>query len=271
VSAVLREAAPLGAYAALLLLSPRVEFLVLTLARDAREVGFVYFALLVLWVVAMVPSAIAGGAMPALTREALGGREDAAVRRRTAGTLAALGAAAAVGLALLARPIAELLLGPARTPGDYAVTAEPLQIMAAAVPAMFLNALVAAALNAGGRAGWLPRLVIVRVAVAFVLAVALVPRYGGPGAALGLAAAEWLLLWLGGAATRRAGFAVPVAAPLALSLLATVPMALAVSGLRGHLVAAVLLGVLTWAATLAAAWRLAPALVRRLMGDVRYP
>jgi hypothetical protein len=48
-------------------------------------------------------------------------------------------------------------------------------------------------------------------------------------------------------------------------------MVLAVGGTRAHLVPAVAVGVLTWAATLAVAARVAPALVRRVIGEVRYP
>jgi O-antigen/teichoic acid export membrane protein len=269
-AAVLRQSAPLAVYAALLLLSPRVEFFVLTFLRPDREVGLFAAALLPVWFLAMVPGAVAAGAMPALTREALdAGRAE--VRRRTSGTLALLGVAAGVGLGLLAGAAAVLLLPADSPPADYAGAAAPLRLMAAAVPALFLNALVAAALNACGRAGWLPRLILARVAIAFALAVALVPRFGGMGAAAGLVGAEWLLLLLGAAATRRAGFAVPVAEPLALGLAACVPMALAVRGVRENVVAAVLVGALTWAATLAAAVRLAPSLVRRVIGDVRYP
>ena len=211
--------------------------------------------------------------MPALTREALDtdtGRTSE-VRRRTSGTLALLGVAAAAGLALLAAPVAALLVRSGSTAEDYAGAAAPLRIMAAAVPAMFLNALVAAALNACGRAGWLPRLILARVVAAFALAAVLVPRLGGTGAAAGLVFAEWLLLAAGATASRRAGFAVPVVAPLAAAAAASLPMALAVAGVREHLVPAVALGLLTWAATLAAALRLAPSLVRGVIGDVRYP
>ena len=270
-AAVLRQSAPLAVYAALLLLSPRVEFFVLTFLRPDREVGLFAAALLPVWFLAMVPGAITAGAMPALTREALdAGRADE-VRRRTSGTLALLGVAAAVGLALLASPVALLLVQSGASVEDYAGAAAPLRIMAAAVPALFLNALVAAALNAGGRAGWLPRLILARVLAAFALAAVLVPRLGGTGAAAGLVGAEWLLLAGGAVASRRAAFAVPVGSALAVAVAAALPMALAVAGLREHLVGAVAIGALTWAATLAAAFRLAPALVRGVMGDVRYP
>ena len=53
--------------------------------------------------------------------------------------------------------------------------------MAVAVPALFLNALVAAALIAAGRTRWLPWLTAARVSLAFALAFTLVPRLGVAG------------------------------------------------------------------------------------------
>lgn len=267
--AVLRLSAPLAVYAALLLLSPRVEFLVLSLVRDDRELGLFAAALSVVWFLAAVPGAITAGAMPALAREAFGG--DDVVRRRTASTLAALAAPAAVGLALVAPHVAGLLFGGGLSAADTAGTTAPLRLMAAAVPALFLNALVAASLNAAGRAGWLPRLIVGRVVIAFVLATALVPRLAGVGAAIGLVCAEWALLAAGALACRRAGFPVPVARPILAGLVACVPMAFAVNGVAADLPLALAVGGLSWAATLAAAAGLAPALVRRFTGDLRYP
>jgi len=97
-----------------------------------------------------------------------------------------------------------------------------------------------------------------------------VPPHGAVGAAIGLASAEWLLLGLGWMACRRAAFAVPVAVPAGGALLACVPMALAVSGLRDRLPFAVAVGGLTWAATLALALRLRPALARELIGGLPF-
>src|SRR5512139_174759 len=108
---VLRESFPLALHGGLLLLSPRVELLVLQWLRgeDDPALGFFSVALSVIWFLSMVPTAIAAGAMPALTREAR--REEGPVRRRTAATLALAAAPAAVGLALVARPLAGALLG----------------------------------------------------------------------------------------------------------------------------------------------------------------
>ncbi|HSD66246.1 MAG TPA: hypothetical protein VLF95_06070, partial [Vicinamibacteria bacterium] len=161
-AAVLRASAPLAVHGGLLLLSPRVEFLVLTwLLPDRQAVGLFLAALNVLWFLAMVPTAVAAGAMPALTREAVHGGE--AVRRRTAATLALTGAPAAVGLALVAPPVAVVLLRAGYAPADYAAVAGSLRTLSAALPALFLNALVFAALIASGRAAWLPRLTAGRV------------------------------------------------------------------------------------------------------------
>jgi O-antigen/teichoic acid export membrane protein len=260
---VLRESAPLAVHGGLLLLSPRVEFLVLSWLASAAAAGPFAAALLVVWFLAMVPSAVVAGAMPALTREAL--RGDGAVRRRTAATLGALASPAAVGLALVAPALARV------AGADFADAAFPLRLMAAALPALFLNALVAGALIAAGRAAWLPRLTAGRVLLAFALAFALVPRFGVRGAAAGLVLSEWALLGAGWLACRRAAFPVPAGGPIAWGLVLSVPMALAVVNVREALPLALPLGVLTWVATLLAASRLLPARVRRLTGDLRYP
>jgi O-antigen/teichoic acid export membrane protein len=231
------------------MLSPRVEFLVLSALAGDRETGVFLAALRVLEFLGMVPSALVQGAMPALTREALQGGDG--VRRRTARTMALVAAPAAVGLALVAGGVARLLYGDA-----YAEAARPLGLLALAIVPLFMNALLSWALLARGRAAWLPRLTAFRVVVALALALALVPRMGSVGAAAGLAAAEWLLLVLGGLACRSARFGVEVARPVGWSLAACVPMALAVGGVRESLALALPIGALSWAATLAAAWRL---------------
>jgi O-antigen/teichoic acid export membrane protein len=210
----------------------------------------------------MVPSAIVAGAMPSLTREAMAGRGP--VRQRTAGLLAALAAPAAIGLALVAPALVATLFGAA-----YLPAAPWLSVLAAGVPALFLNALATAGLVAAGRAAVLPRITAIRVGVAFAVALAAVPRFGVPGAAAGLVAAEWLLLALGIRACAAASFEVHVVRPLGWALLACVPMALAVSGVRESLVLALGIGALSWAATLAAVLRLRPGLARELVGDAR--
>jgi O-antigen/teichoic acid export membrane protein len=246
VPAVLREAAPLAVNGGLQLLSPRVEFLVLSFLAGDRASGLFLAALRVLEFLAVVPSAIVAGAMPALTREALGG-ESREVRSRTALTVALLAAPAAVGVLLVAPGIVRLLFG-----DGYAGSVPPLRLLAIALVPLFMNALLSMALIAAGRAARLPRLTATRVVASFALALLLVPRFGVTGAALSLLLAESLLLLLAWGATVSSGFAVPIARPLVVALAATLPMASAVWGAGSGLLGAVAIGALTYLATLAA-------------------
>jgi O-antigen/teichoic acid export membrane protein len=264
VARVVRAAVPLAVYGGLLLLSPRVEFLVLRWVRGDYETGLFLTALNVLWPLSLVPSAVAAGAMPALTREALAG--EGLVRRRTAATLALFAAPATVGLMIVAPALVPFVFG-----ADFAPAAVWLRIMALALIPMFINGLVTWALIAAERAGRVPRLITTRIAVAFLLALFLVPRFGATGAAVGFVLAELLLLVLGLRACSAARFAVPVVRPVAVALVACVPMAFAVWGVRDGLPLALTVGVLTWAATLAAAWRLLPGPTARLLGGLVPP
>lgn len=259
VAAVLGAAAPLAVYGGLLLLSPRVEFLVLMGLRGDDETALFFTALNILWPLSLVPNAVASGAMPALTREALAG--GGAVRHRTAATLALFAVPGSVGLLVIAPVLVPFVFG-----ADFAPAAVWLRILALALVPLFLNGLVSWCLIAAERAGLLPRLLATRIVVAFGLALVLVPRYGATGASAGFVLAETVLLLLGLRACATARFAVPVVKPVALALVLTVPMALAVWGVRGSLLLALTVGVLTYAATLAAAWRLLPGLASSLLG-----
>ena len=196
--AVMREALPLAIHGGLVLLSPRVEFLVLSLLRGDRETGLFLAALRVYEFLNVVPAAVAAGAMPGLTREAVRGHGP--VRSRTAWTLAFLAAPAAVGLGLVAPAVARLLLGAGYDAGAYAGTAAPLRLLSLALPALFMNGLLLSALVAAGRAAWLPRLTAARVLAALAMAVPLVSAAGGLGAALGYHDGR-----VAAAAARRAG------------------------------------------------------------------
>ena len=265
VAEVMSEALPLAVHGGLLLLSPRVEFLVLSLLRGDRETGLFLAALRVYEFLNMIPMAVAAGAMPGLTREALRGRGS--VRERTAWTLAFLAAPAAVGLALVAAPLARLLLGPGYDTFAYAGTESPLRLLALALPALFMNGLLASTLVAAARTRWLPRLTATRVVVAFAMAVPLVSANGGTGAALGIVLAEWLLLLLAARACAAAGAAVPLLRPLATALGATLPMAIAVWRFRQQLLLAVPIGAVVQAGVTLALARLA--LGRQAAADLR--
>ncbi len=259
ISDVLRVSWPLAVNGGLALLSLRIELLVVFGLRGAREAGLFGAALKFVESLNAVPAAIAGGAMPALTREGL--RGAGLVRGRTASTVALLAVPGALGLGLLAPGLAAFL-GP-----GYEQAAQPLRILAPALVALFMNTVLLHALIAVGRAEALPRLTAIRVSVAALLAFALVPRFGVAGAAFGFLASELLLGALAWRACALARFAVPLAKPLVLALFASLPMSLAVARFGGKPVAAAALGAAIYGMTLAAAWRLAPARVLRFLGE----
>ncbi|HEY8234777.1 MAG TPA: lipid II flippase MurJ [Vicinamibacteria bacterium] len=267
VATVAREALPLALHGGLVLLSPRVEFLVLSLLRGDRETGLFLAALRVYEFLNVVPAAVSAGAMPGLTREALRGRGE--VRERTAWTLAFLAVPAAIGLGLVAPAVARLLLGGGYDSADYTATETALRLLALALPALFMNGLLLSALVAASRGSRLPRLTAVRVCVALLLALPLVTRAGSAGAALGIVIAEWLLLALAARACRTAAFSVELARPLAWALVATLPMAVAVVGVRDELWIALPLGAAVQLGAVLVARRLAAG--REAAGDLRYP
>ncbi|MET0552281.1 MAG: oligosaccharide flippase family protein [Vicinamibacteria bacterium] len=247
---VLRVSWPLAVNGGLALLSLRVELLVIFGLRGPREAGLFGAALKFVESLNAVPAAIAGGAMPALTREAL--RGSGLVRARTAATVALLAVPGAAGLALLA-PGVSALLGAA-----YADAAAPLRVLAPALVALFMNTVLLHALIAAGRAHTLPKLTALRVLAATACAFVLVPRFGVTGAALGFLLSELILGALAWRACAAARFPVPLAAPLALAACVSLPMAAAVALFGGGAVAAALLGALVYGATLALVWRMAP-------------
>jgi O-antigen/teichoic acid export membrane protein len=201
--------------------------------------------------------------MPTLTREALRAQSGEAadpVRRRTAATVALAAASAGVGLALVAPALTQTLYGAA-----YAPSAASLLVLALSLVPLFLNGVFTHALVAAERASWLPRLSVVRVALAAVLAALLVPAWGGRGAAFGFVLSELALLGLGARAARQASFPVAVARPTLLALLATVPMAAVVFPLRAQLPLALVAGALSFGATL-----LGLAVSKRLRRDLGY-
>lgn len=251
---LLRLAFPLGVNGLLALLSLRVEILALPFFVDDRSTGLFAAALKVVDSLILVPAAIAAGAMPALTREAMRGG-GGPVRERTATTVALLGVPAAVGLFALAPGVVRLLFG-----DEYAAASLPLRILAPALLAIFLNNVLLHALLALGRAPLLPRLTALRVGVAALLALTLIPRFGTFGAACGFTLSELVLLPLAARACAREGFAVPVLRGVSLALALSLPMAFVLALLGGSALAAIVAGAVTYGLTLLAAWRLLPRL-----------
>ncbi len=217
---VLRSAVPLGLNNLLALASLRLELMLLPAFRSDLETGLFAAALRVIEFLVSIPAAVAAGAMPFLTREALGGGN--AVRRRTAYTTVLLAVPAAAGLGLVASDLA-LFVDP-----RYLGAAGPLRILALAVVPLFLNGILSYALVAAGSGQILPRLTAWRLTSAGLCALALIPAFGPVGAAAGFVASETILLALMQRSCRRAGFGLPLGAPLGLAVALTIPMALVV-------------------------------------------
>jgi O-antigen/teichoic acid export membrane protein len=251
--AVLRAAWPLAVNGGLALLSLRLELLAVYFVRGATESGLFGAALKVVESLNGIPGAVAAGAMPSLTREAL--QALGAVRERVAAIMALLAVPGAAGLFLMAGGVVSLL-GP-----GYAEAAFPLQVLAVALVPLFMNTVLLHAMVAAGHAGTLPRLTGIRVGMAGVLALLLVPPLGATGAAFGFLASEALLMLLAARACAAVGFAVPLSRPLARAAALTVPMAAVVAAAGRGLAFSVGVGVAIYTATLAATWRVRPELV----------
>jgi O-antigen/teichoic acid export membrane protein len=248
---ILRSALPLAVNGGLALVSLRIELLAVKLLRGTYEAGLFAVALRVIELLNGVSSAVCAGAMPALTREAL--RGEGSVRRRTAYTAALLAAPALMGLFLVAPEVIVLLGGPAFAGGGPA-----LRLMALSLLPLFLNAVLLHSLIAAGRAGILPRLTLVRVTTATLLALVLVPRFGAMGGAAGFLISETLLVALAARACASARFPVPVLKPMLVGLAAAVPMAALVATAGAGLLVSIALGCLAYSLTLALAWRFRP-------------
>jgi O-antigen/teichoic acid export membrane protein len=130
--------------------------------------------------------------------------------------------------------------------------------MALSLLPLFLNAVLLHSLIAAGRAGILPRLTLVRVTLASLLAFALVPPYGAVGGALGFLISEMVLLALAERACAAARFPVPVLRPILIAVAAALPMAAVVATAGGGVLVSVVLGLVVYVLTLAAAWKIAP-------------
>jgi O-antigen/teichoic acid export membrane protein len=256
--AVLRTALPLAVNGGLALLSLRLELLVVYFVRGAAESGLFGAALKVIESLNGIPSAVAAGALPSLTREALHALR--AVRARVAGMMALIAVPGAAGLLLSAAGVIALL------GGGYEGAAGPLRVLAGAVVPLFMNTVLMHALIAAGHAGTLPRLTALRVGLAGLLAAALVPPFGATGAAAGFLLSEAVLTLLAARACANVGFAVPVSGPLARAALLALPMAAVVAVAGGGLAVSVALGVATYAVTLGATWRVKPELVPLQIG-----
>lgn len=183
---ILRLALPLGANGYLAILSTRVEILLLLQTfGSAALVGLWSGALRIIESLLTLPAAIAAGALPALSRDAVSRSRGAA--QRTLGAVVWIGTPAAAGLALRAPEILSVL-GPGFDAG-----APALRILAIALLLCFTNTALFHMLIAAEQTAVIPRLTALRVAVAGLLGLPLIPAFGLVGAALSFTLAELAL------------------------------------------------------------------------------
>lgn len=231
--AILRQAAPMGVNSYLAILSTRVELFLLQAFSGAHFVGLFGGATRIVESLLTLPSAIAAGALPSVTRDLLKGTQGAA--QRMFGLVVWIGMPAAVGLALCAEDVLRIL-GP-----GFIEAAVALRILSVALFLCFANASLFHVLIAASDTATIPRLTAMRVGVAAVLGAVLIPFVGLPGASWSFTAAEAALF---AALVGRARTHAPldVVRPLGLALLACAPMALVLAWWPFSLVASILIG-----------------------------
>jgi O-antigen/teichoic acid export membrane protein len=183
-----RAALPIGLSMAASLLMFRIDVPILEWFTGPVTVGIYSAGYRVFEASLIVPAAVMAGAFPELARLA---STDAFARslRRWGTVLTALGLAAAVIAWSLGPTVIDVAFG-----SNYAAAGPLLQVLALAIPAMFLNSLLSQALVALHRS-W-------RSTVAFTIAlivnvavnVVLIPAIGAAGAAWATVAAETSLL-----------------------------------------------------------------------------
>lgn len=216
---VLREALPLGVNSALARVTARAELFVLRALEMATGLGLFAAGLRIVESLLSLPSALGGGALPALAREATPPYARTGAAQRTVGVVAWAAIPAAVGLGLRTPEILALL-GP-----GFAAGTSILRVFSLTLVLCFLNTALFHILVAAARGSVIPRLTAMRGAAGVLFASVLIPGLGGLGGAVGYAAAELILLGcLVRAARAVASFS--IARPVGAATLGSSPMAL---------------------------------------------
>lgn len=239
---VLRESLPLGLNAGLAQITVRVETFVLRFLDLATSLGLFAVSLRIIESVLTLPGALAGGALPALAREAQSREAERGAAQRTIGLIAWAGIPAAIGLCLRAPEVLSLL-------GPGFIEAVPLlRITALTMALCFLNTAFFHILVAAERGSLIPKLTALRLGAGVVFALVLIPRFEGLGAAIGYAAAEGILLAFL-ARTARTSVDFSLGRPVGAALLGALPMAFALWAGPRSLMISIPMAVVVFAAT----------------------
>lgn len=213
---IARQAAPMGVNSYLAIFSTRVELFLLQTFAGAQVVGLFGGALRIVESLLTLPAAIAAGALPAVSRDAVRGARGAA--QRMLGLVIWLGVPSALGLALCAPGVLNIL-GPGFVEG-----APALRVLSLALLLCFSNAALFHILIAAGETAVIPRFSAMRVGAAAALGLLAIPPMGLLGAAFSFTAAELALFAVLVRRTRRHA-AIEVGRPIVSALVASTPMA----------------------------------------------
>jgi PST family polysaccharide transporter len=189
---LLSDSWPLILNGAAIVVSVRVDQMILTAARGTAENGFYAAAQRLCEVVYYVPVAVMAAATPILFRSHQTSREDYAHRlQRVLAMLALAGLAAAVTVSLGAPWIVRLLFGQA-----FARTAPVLALLIWAAPALFMGVAQANWFIVEGRQRELMLRSIVAALISLALNLTLAPAYGAWGSALAMVVSQTFAYWI---------------------------------------------------------------------------
>ncbi len=188
---LLRRAAPIGIGAVLWTVYFRADLLLVSFLKGDAEAGIFAAPFRLVEAGLLLAGPVISAAFPLLSSRS---PKDPAFREvfcSVVRTLALLGAPLAVFLAIEARPLLDLLLGPAYSPG-----APALLLLAGVIPISFAAAPFLATLVARDQERVYVKIMGAGVVVNFLLAFALIPRLGATGAAAAMLVTELAVLTL---------------------------------------------------------------------------
>jgi O-antigen/teichoic acid export membrane protein len=213
-----------------------------------REVGLYGAAYRVCFLALAIGVALHTSYLPAFSRGALLGTEEASrIARRAMEFASAMAAPLVVGGVLLADPLLRALFG-----ASYAEGAQALRVLLLSIGLIFLHGTFRNILLAYDRTGVETCIMAAAASINVALNFLLIPRFGLLGAAAATAAAEALVLALEAAAVRSLNVRLPWSATYR-ALCAALVMGLALSLMRDalHVAGSIALGALVYVVVLA--------------------
>jgi O-antigen/teichoic acid export membrane protein len=221
---------PIAGSVILLNVQLRVDVLLLSVIRDARQVGLYDAPVKLYELLFVIPYLFGGMMMPLFVRDLNGGKSTLAPRLGAAiGASVMIAALAFAVIFVHAEAVVTLLAGP-----EFVDAATPLRILAGSALFAGISAILRFAATALHQPGRMLRVDVIGVSAAIIAHAILIPRYGIIGAALGKLCGDVVTSVVGIMVLRR---------QFTVAMLGTGPLALlAAAALIGSLIAASALG-----------------------------